>query len=72
MKHKGSLPCSQEPATDPFTSQMIQFTPSYPISLISILMLSSHLPLRLPSGLFRSIYPTGILYAFLISPMRAA
>jgi hypothetical protein len=36
----------------------IQFAPSIPISLRSILMLSSHLRLGLPSGLFPSGLPT--------------
>jgi hypothetical protein len=36
----------------------IQFAPSIPISLRSILMLSSHLRLGLPSGLFLSGLPT--------------
>jgi hypothetical protein len=44
---------------------------SHPISLRSILMLSSHLRLTLPNGLFPSGYPTEILYAFLIYLMRA-
>jgi hypothetical protein len=46
-------------------------TPSYPISLRSILILSTHLRLSLPSGLVPSGMPTNILYAFLFSPIRA-
>jgi len=46
----------------------IQSAPSHPISLKSVLMLSSHLL----SGLFLSGIPTNILYAFLISSMSAA
>jgi hypothetical protein len=49
----------------------IQPTPSHPISLSSILILSTNLRLGLPRGLFPSGYPTNILYAFLVSPIRA-
>jgi len=49
----------------------IQSTPSQSISLISILILSSHLRLGFSSGLSPSVFPTNILYTFLISPMRA-
>jgi hypothetical protein len=48
-----------------------QSTPSHPISLRSILILSTHLRLGLPSGLLHSGFPTNILYAFLFSPVRA-
>jgi hypothetical protein len=48
-----------------------QSNPSHPISLKSILMLSTHLHLGLPSGLYPSGIPTNILHAFLFSPIRA-
>jgi hypothetical protein len=46
--------------------------PSHPISLRSILILSTHLRLGLPSGLFPPAFPTDILYEFLFAPIRAA
>jgi hypothetical protein len=49
----------------------IQSIPSYPISLRSILIFSTHLRLGPPSGLFPSGFHTNILYAFLFSPIRA-
>jgi hypothetical protein len=49
----------------------IQSIPSHPISLRSILILSTYLRLGLPNGLLPSGFPTNILYAFLLSPIRA-
>jgi len=52
-------------------ARRIQSTTSHPMSLRSVLILSSYLFLRLPSGLFPSGFLTEILYTFLISPIRA-
>ncbi|PNF43097.1 hypothetical protein B7P43_G02301, partial [Cryptotermes secundus] len=52
-------------------AKAIQSTPPHPISIRSILILSTHLRLGLPSGLLPSLFPTNILYAFLLSPIRA-
>jgi hypothetical protein len=49
----------------------IQFAPSIPISLRSILMLSSHISVSLHSGLFASDLPTNTLQTSLPSPIRA-
>ena len=60
MEPKGSLPHQHEPAICPFP-QSDQFSPCLPIALRedpSILLLSSHHFLGLPSGLFRLVYPS--------------
>ena len=49
----------------------IQSIPPHPTSWRSILILSTHLRLGLPSGLFPSGFPTKTLYTPLSSPMRA-
>jgi hypothetical protein len=61
MKPESSLPCSQEPSAGPYPepeqSNPIQSIPSHPISLRSVLILSTHLRHGLPSGLFLLVFP---------------
>ena len=64
---EGSLPHSQASATCPYTGPHIP----YPTSCRSILILSTHLLLGLPSGLFPSCFPTKTLYTPLSSPISA-
>jgi hypothetical protein len=72
MEHEGSIPCSQEPSTSPY-HEPDQYSTYHPILsfLRSILILSTHLRLGLPSGLFASGFPTNLLYTILVSPIRA-
>ena len=49
----------------------IQSKPPHPTSWRSILILSSHLRLGLPSGLYPIGFPTKTLYKPLLSPIRA-
>jgi hypothetical protein len=55
----------------PSWARSIQSMPPYPISLRSILILSSYLRLGLPSDLFPPCSPVEILHAFLFSSIRA-
>jgi hypothetical protein len=73
METEGLLPHSQEPATcpDPEPHQSSPCPPPHPTSWRSILILTSHLCLGLPSGLLPSGLPTKILYEPLPSPKRA-
>ena len=72
MEPKGSLPHSQASATcpNPGPAQSSPHNP-HPTSCRSILILSTHLRLGLPSGLFPSSFPTKTLYAPLSSPICA-
>ena len=72
MEPQSSLPYSQAPATCPYPES----TPSsphnpFPTSWRSILILSSHLHLGLPNGLFPSGFPTKTLCTPLPSSIRA-
>ena len=72
MEPEGSLPLSQVPAICSYPKPY-HFIPclSLPTSWRSILILSSHLSLGLPSGLFPSGFPTKTMYTPLLSPIRA-
>ena len=59
------------PPPVPILSQIYPFHTSHPTSWRSILILSSHLRLGLPSGLFPSCFPTKTLYTPLLSPIKA-
>ena len=72
MEPEGSLPHSQVPATYPYIGpDRSSPYPPHPTSWRSILILSSHLHLSIPSGRFLTGFPTTILSAFLLSPIRA-
>jgi hypothetical protein len=62
MEPVGSLPHSQVPATCPILNQFDQSMAPRPTSWRSVLILSSHTSLGLPSGLFPSGFPTKTLY----------
>jgi hypothetical protein len=67
MEPEASLPCSQEPSTGPYP-QPHQSNPYHPIPhIFAIIILSSHLLLGLPSGLFPSGFPP-TSYMHLSSP----
>jgi hypothetical protein len=62
----------KNPPQNPILSQINPTIPPDTISLRSILILSYHLRLGLPAGLFPYGFPTKILYAFVSSSMLAA
>jgi len=72
MEPESSLPCSQKPTKLP-CPELDQSSPCSPqsISWRFSLILSSHLHLGRPSGLFPSVFPTKILYAPLLCPLCA-
>jgi hypothetical protein len=71
MKSESSLLCSQELTTGPYPEPDESSPYTHPISLKSILILSSHFCLGLYSDLLPSGFPIKTLYAFLFSQMQA-
>ena len=69
MEPDGSVPHSQMPATCPNPEPDKSSLCPHPTSWRSILILSSHLCLCLPSGLFPSGFPSQIPYTHLFSPI---
>ena len=71
MEPQSSLPHSQVSATCP-SPEPDQSSPLlHSTSWSSILILSPHLSLGLPNGLFPSVFPTKTLYASLLYPLCA-
>jgi hypothetical protein len=71
MEPEGPLPGSQEPIYRPLSrAGSLQPTPPNPTFQRSILILSTHLHLCLPSSVFPSGFSTNNLHAFLFSPFH--
>ena len=71
MEPESTLPHLQFPATCPYHERDQSSPCPQPTSRRFMLILSSHLRLGLPSGLFPSVFPTKTLYAPLLNPIRA-
>ena len=72
MEPQGSLTHLQAPVACPHPQpDQSSLCPPHPTSWRYMLILSSHLRLGFPSGLFPSNFPTKTLYTTLLSPIRA-
>ena len=71
METEGSLPHSQEPTISPYCEPDQSIPCPHLTSWRSILILSSHLRMGLPSALFRLGLPSKSLYAPLFFPIYA-
>ena len=71
MEPECSLPIHKCPPPVPILSQLDPVHTPHSTSWRSILILSFHLHLGLPSGLFPSHFPTKTLYTRHLSPIRA-
>ena len=71
MEPEGSLPNIQQPATCSYPELDRSSLCIHPTSRRSILILSSHLRIGLPSDLLTSSFPSKTVYAPLLSPIRA-
>jgi len=71
METDGSLQHLQEPAISLILSHFIPVHAPIPLFKRSTLILSFHLRLGLPSGLFHSGFPTKSLYAPLLFPVSS-
>jgi hypothetical protein len=63
MEPKGSIPCSQKLSIGPYLEPDLSSPTTHPISLTTILILSSHLRQGLCTGLRQSGLPAKILHA---------
>jgi hypothetical protein len=71
MEPECSSPCQREPTLSPYPElDQSSPIPPHPISVRSVLILSSHLRLRFHSDLFASGFSIVTHYVFLISLMR--
>ena len=71
MEPEGSSRCSKEPFKSPYPEPHKSSPCPHPTSWRSILILTSHLRLGLPRGLFPSGFPAKTLYTPLLVTIRA-